>query len=181
MTPSIASVGSLVLRDVSGNEMVALTPDQAMAWLKSQSGGGVNLTTLGQGAQAFGSLLQARNLQDLKKDAKKARRSLKKARDERDAYLASTATVSGPELKTKQTAVDRAQRRVDATQNELIGTMQDNLYLQFGGQAMQMLGGMNGMQGGGISAGNVALGVGAAALLVALTEDDDEEDADDDL
>lgn len=180
MTLPIASVGSLVVRDASGNDMMTLTPDQALTWLKSQNGGGgLNLTTVGQAVGAVGAAFQIRDVRNLRDDARDARRDLRDAQADLQSYLRSAgASVSGVEFAAKQQAVFDAQRDVDRTQNELMGTLQDNLVLQLASQGIQLAGsmmpGMDGGMGMGSGAG-VVLGIGAGALLVSLFDDDDDD------
>ncbi len=177
-TPTLPPGGSIVVRDASQNEIMVLPAEQAAAWMRQNSG--LNLTTVGQAVATVGAAFQIRDVRNLRDDARRARWELADAQKDLTDYLSSAgSSVSGPEYKAKLQAVFDAQRDVDRKQNELMGTMQDNLVLQLAGQGIQLAGSlMPGMDGGmGMGSGAaVVMGVGAGALLVSLFDDDDDGD-----
>lgn len=166
--------GKVVVQDADGNEVATISAEQAQAMMGGQ---GTGLQTAGQAVQAVGSALQYRDLRNLRDDARDARWELKDAQTELKNYLKKAGTaVSGPDLSALLSDVYDRQRDVDQTQNDLIGTIQDNLIIQLAGQGLQLAGSLSGagMPDLGGGAGTLIAGIGAGALLLSVFDDEDD-------
>lgn len=163
--------GSLVILDASGNQVSMVPAAQANAYMQGRSGG-QGWQTAGQAVQAFGNLMQVGELREIRDDVREKRNSLrKKQKALLDALKKENATTA-----QLFESVFAAQRQLDREQNQMIGAMLDNAYLQLGGQGLQLAGSLMGGSRGGMGGLNdgstLAIGIGAAVLMREVWDDD---------
>lgn len=174
-TSLIPRGGYVAIFDEDGNEVAKMPAAQAEAWMGKQQGG-LNMATAGQALQTFGSLLQIHEVRSIRDDVRDSRETLTAKQAALATYLKekSGAAISGSELSAKLSDVFDAQKKVDKNQNQLFGTVIDQLIVSAAGQGLQLAGSLSSANGAGsgMTGTDLLLAGGAGALLLSAFDDD---------